>query len=232
MAPSGIPNVPPPQLDADVRLHVYEHFVEKGHPPTLEQLASRFGVDLAPIRESLRRLESGRTLVLRPGGARIGVAPPFSALPTPFWVETPRGSWWAHCAWESLAIPLLLRTDAVIHTRFGAEREPLTLTVRDGRIDDAPSALMHIPLPAARWWDDVGYTCGNLLFFRSPAERETWCARHGVPRGELLTLAQALALAGEWFTGRLERGWRRLTPDEAHESLARQGLHGPFWALR
>lgn len=86
-------------------------------------------------------------------------------------------------------------------------------------------------MPAARWWDDVRYTCGNILLFRSAEEVPAWPERHGVPTGAILTLRQAWRLAGDWFTGQLDPGWRRLTAEEARASFQAAGLTGEFWRL-
>ena len=50
-------------------------------------------------------------------------------------------------------------------------------------------------------------------------------------KGALLTLEQQWGLASLWYTGRLERDWRRRTPAEAQETFARIGLRGDFWRL-
>jgi hypothetical protein len=38
-------------------------------------------------------------------------------------------------------------------------------------------------------------------------------------------------LAKDWFSGRLDRDWERLSPTEAAESFRRAGLDGAFWGL-
>ncbi|HKD99691.1 MAG TPA: organomercurial lyase [Planctomycetota bacterium] len=218
-------------LDSDVRLRVYRHVVEKGHPPSVAELARATGIAETDVVASLRRLAAGRALILGPNADRIAVAPPFSAVPTPFWVETSKGSWWGNCAWESLGIAATLEIDARIRTASGAAAAPLEVVVRGGRVEPK-DVVVHIVVPAARWWDDVGFTCSTILFFRGAGEVDAWCAAHGVPRGELLTAEQAWHLAKRWFGGRLDRDWRRLTPAEAKTSLREIGRTGPFWELR
>jgi len=78
-------------------------------------------------------------------------------VPAPFWVETPKGSWWGNCAWEALGIAALLECDASIRTTSGACGDALDVRVRDGVVEPS-SVRMHVAVPAARWWDDVAFT--------------------------------------------------------------------------
>ena len=217
-------------LDREVRLKVYEQFVQHGYPPSAAELAATLDVTADDVLASWARLAEGRALLLGANGDRVQVAPPFSAVPTPFWVRTPRGSWWGNCAWESLGIPALLETDAVITTTSGATGEPLEVVVEGGeaRPADAP---VHVAVPVKHWWDDVRFTCGTLLLFHSDGEVDAWCQGRGIPRGAVITVGQCWQLAKRWFTGRFEPEWRRLTPEEARESFAEAGLKGKFWEL-
>lgn len=218
------------RLDRDVRLKVYEQFRDHGYPPSAAELAATLDVAVDDVLASFARLAEGRALILGKNGDRVHVAPPFSAVPTPFWVETPRGSWWGNCAWESLGIPALLATDAVIRTTSGATGEDLEVRVIGGRIVPE-DVLVHVAVPARRWWDDVHFTCGTLLFFRAEGEVDAWCQARGIRRGATAPAAAFWELAKVWFTGRFDPDWRRLTPEEARRSLEEVGLKGPFWEL-
>lgn len=217
-------------FDREVRLKIYEELRDHGHPPSAAELAATLDVKLDDVLASFARLAEGRALVLGKNGDRVQVAPPFSAVPTPFWVETPRGSWWGNCAWESLGIPALLETDALIHTTSGATGEDLEVRVLNGQV--APDdVLVHVAVPARHWWDDVQFTCGTLLFFRAEGEVDAWCQSRGIRRGATAPVAAFWHLARVWFTGRFDPGWRRLTPEEARRSFEEVGLKGKFWEL-
>jgi len=218
------------ELAAGVRHHVYESFVRRGHPPTLQEMANEAASPAEKVVRALVHLEQSRALILSPARDRVLVAPPFSAIPTPFWVETAAGSWWGNCAWESLGIAALMDEDAVIRTSAGAHGAPVEIRTTDEGVVDS-GAVMHIPVPAAQWWDDIRFTCATILFFTAEQDVHEWSARHDLPTGRILQLDQAWSLAQDWFSGRLEREWERLAPNEAADSFRRAGLDGAFWGL-
>jgi hypothetical protein len=59
------------ELDRDVRLFVYERFVENGSPPTVEEVAGQLGCEIEETEASFRRLEEGHVLVLAPGTLNV-----------------------------------------------------------------------------------------------------------------------------------------------------------------
>jgi hypothetical protein len=144
-------------LDRRVRLLVYDRFVEHGTPPTVDEVAAALGVEPAAAADAFRRLEAARTLVLAPGTTSIWMANPFSAVPTPFWVESAGGAWWGSCIWDALAIPALLGEDATVSTSCGDCGEPLRLSVSDGALEPT-DCVAHFAVPARRWWENIGYT--------------------------------------------------------------------------
>lgn len=71
-----------------------------------------------------------------------------------------------------------------------------------------------------------------MLLFRSEEHVEAWVrAGHG-PKGSLLTLDQIWGLASAWYGDKMDREWRRRTPEEAQAVFESLGLVGPFWSLR
>jgi Alkylmercury lyase len=218
-------------VERAIRLYVYEHTVAQGHPPAVDALAAHFDLDRDAMVRCLRRLEAARALLVSRDGGRIEAVPPFSATPTPHWVETPRGGWWGHTAWQALAVPVVLKSDATIYSRSGGYRESIELTLRGEILVARPEVIVHVSVPAALWWDDIRYTCASILFFRNEAEVHRWCERSGFPRGSTMSLEQCWQLAVDWYEGRLRPDWRRLSIEEAQASLHRVGLVGPFWEL-
>lgn len=144
-------------LDRDVRFLVYRHFVETGRAPTVAVIASQLDVGQEVVGRSLARLESDHMLALAPGSRNVWMAHPFSAVPTPYPVETSERRYWANCAWDALAIPALLEVDALTSTACPDCAEPLTLRTRGGELE-ATDAVVHFAVPPRRFWENVGFT--------------------------------------------------------------------------
>jgi hypothetical protein len=139
--------------DWAVRAVIYERVAATGRAPDTAEIAGWVdGADEA--HAVLRRLHDGHLLVLDDDG-EILMALPFSAVPTAHRVVGSR-SWWANCAWDSLAIPAALGVDADIEAEWMDTGEPVGLRVLDGRLEgDQDGGFVHFLRPAARWWDDI-----------------------------------------------------------------------------
>ncbi len=139
-----------------VRGHLFRSIREDGAMPSAGEIAA--GLDAAPERVTgaFEALAAAHVLVLDPDGSVL-MAHPFAGAPTGFRVETPQGIYEANCAWDALAIPLLLGTDGVTPTRCPETGEAFDLTVCDGRAGP-PGAVVRFPVPARRFWDDIHFT--------------------------------------------------------------------------
>jgi len=142
--------------DIDLRNATYRRFVELGRAPGATDLADVTGLSVASVRDGWRRLHDGHALVLD-GAGDIGMANPFAAKPTSFRVEAAGRSWFANCAWDAFGIGAALKADSTIHTHCADCRTPIDIAVRDGRPDDT-DLVFHVLVPAASWWNDIGYT--------------------------------------------------------------------------
>jgi hypothetical protein len=142
--------------DIELRNATYRSFVELARAPTAPEVADVTGASEAAVREGWRRLHDAHALVLD-GDGEIAMANPFAAKPTPFRVEAAGRSWFANCAWDAFGIGAALGADSTIHTECADCRSPLDIVVRDGRPNDT-DLVFHVLVPAATWWDDIGYT--------------------------------------------------------------------------
>jgi Alkylmercury lyase len=209
---------------------IARHFVDHGHAPTVAQLCVQFGCSAPEMTAGLQALEAYHGVVLHPGSAEIWAMHPFSNAPTSFWVESARGAWWGNCAWCSLGIAAVLGEDVTITSRFGGEREPVVITVRNGVVEPS-THVVHFPVPMTQAWDNVMYTCSVMLLFPSGAAVDEWCIRHAVPRGDVQPIARVWELARVWYAHHLSPSWVKWTGDEAREIFARVGMTGPVWEL-
>jgi DNA-binding transcriptional MocR family regulator len=144
-------------LDTEIRLHIYRRFAEEGRPPSVDQAAEALDASPADVEAAYRRLAEGRVIVLEPGTADIWMANPFSAVPTSFRVQASDRWWWGTCAWDAPGILAMLDVDGTITSSCADCGEAIELRVESGRLQSA-EAVGHFAVPAARWWEDIGYT--------------------------------------------------------------------------
>ncbi len=145
-------------LDRDVRLYVFRQAADTARVPSPDQIASALGQPQSEIEESLRRLAAGRVLILAPNTTNIWAANPFCAVPSNFRVSTPGRTYWGICIWDALGIAAALHTDAIVTARCsdGCEQE-IVLEVKDGVLTRS-EGIVHFGVPAARWWENIGFT--------------------------------------------------------------------------
>lgn len=212
----------------DVRLHVYRRFVQTGAPPSVQDAAIYLGLPPLHVDDAYRSLAGERAIVLHPGTTEIWMAGPLSALPTPFRVETGRGTYHGNCIWGALGISAMLHEEARILTTCGDCRGPLALRTNGEEL--APTdCVVHFGVPVARWWDDIGHTCSTMLLFRSDEHVRRWREARGAEGGATLSPELAWELARAWYGEALLGGWRRPTGERAGSTFAGLGLTDPFW---
>ena len=152
------------EFNQQVRLAIYEMTVEGGRVPSFAQLAAARGLDEAAVRDAYRALADAHIIVLEPGSMNVWSAPPFSAVATAFRVRAASAdhesastaAWFAPCAWDAFGIPAALGHDVVIDAACAESGVPLPAMVRDGRA--VGSGVIHLEVPAKRFWDDIFYT--------------------------------------------------------------------------
>ena len=120
-------------------------------------MGTAVGIPRDDAEAAYRRLAEDRVIVLSPGTTQVWMAPPFSAIPTAFRVRTPRGAYWGSCIWDGLGIVSMLGGEGTVETRCADCDEPMTLRVEAGELVYR-DGLAHFAIPAARWWDDIGFT--------------------------------------------------------------------------
>ena len=138
-------------IDLDVRRVVYDVTMKTGKPP----LARDIG-DEDAVRESFRILADAHMLVLERNRDEILMAMPYSAVPTPFVVESQGTRAYANCMWDALGIPAMLHADATITTSCADCGTAATVTVTNEEV--AGDGLVHFALPVREWWNDVVFT--------------------------------------------------------------------------
>jgi hypothetical protein len=144
------------RADLDLRNATYRQFIERGRAPTAPEIAAALGVGEDAVRAGWARLHDAHALVLDDQGG-IRMANPFSAMPTDFVVEAGGRSWFANCGWDAFGIGAALGLDSLITTHCADCGDELRIRVRDGQPDRA-DLVFHVLVPAAQWWNDIGFT--------------------------------------------------------------------------
>jgi alkylmercury lyase-like protein len=144
------------ERDLEIRNATYGHFVELGRAPLAGQVARSLGQSEDEVRAAWRRLHDAHALVLDEAGD-IRMANPFSGVKTPYVVEADGRRWYANCGWDAFGIGAALHVDSLIETACADCQEPLRIEIHDGR-PDTEDLVFHVLVPAAAWWDDIGYT--------------------------------------------------------------------------
>lgn len=144
--------------DTQVRLHLYNRFLMDGRPPTAAETAEALGLPSEEAEAAYQRLEHAHVIALAPGTTDVWMANPLSAVPTPFRVITDDGrSWWGNCVWDAFGVLAMVGADGVVDTSCPDCGERLELRVRGGQLEPV-DAVVHFAVPAARWWDNIGFT--------------------------------------------------------------------------
>jgi hypothetical protein len=209
------------------RQFITGYFLEKGFAPTAQEIAENTNNSLKEVTEQLKTLAANRALVLHPHDNSIWIAHPFSDAPNAVWVETTdegdKKSWWSNCPWCAFGIAALAKRDVTISAKLGGESETIEIKVIKGKpqIDDSNSSVVvHLPIPAARLWDNVIYSCSMQLFHRSESAVDEWCNRHRKPKGGVLSLDLCWRMAKGWYGPFLDPDWNRKSAEETAQYFA------------
>src|SRR5512146_1440773 len=143
-------------FDNSLRLYTYRHTVATGEAPSMAQAAAAMSSSEAAVRAAYGRLSESHAFMLQENGELWRVAP-FSAVPTAFPVEVEGRTYYANCIWDALGIPAALACDATIPASCACCNLEMILQVRaDSLLQD--EGVIHIAVPACRWYEDVVFT--------------------------------------------------------------------------
>jgi hypothetical protein len=143
--------------DRALRHWIYSRIVRTGSVPSIREISRERGETPSALQQSLKRLGDGHAFALVPESGEIWMAHPFSAVPTPYRVDTAGAGYWANCAWDALAIPSMLGVDAKVETRCPDCSESLTYEFCGGDLR-AAVGVVHFAIPPSRFWQNIGFT--------------------------------------------------------------------------
>jgi hypothetical protein len=215
--------------DQDVRGALTRAIAGRGFAPSSGELAAELNVAVDAIDASLLRLADAHALLLHPGTTRPWAVHPFALAPGSCWVQCNERGYWANCVYCAFGIAAALNQDASVTTRYGGEAETVRYEVRSNTVSSED--VFHLSTPVARWWDNVIFACASFQPFRREADAERWCARHGLPKGAVMTIPALWGFARDWYGGYLQSPWRKRSVEATRALFARHGLTGAFWTV-
>lgn len=147
-----------PNPARDIRVHVYDHLLAHGVPPSSGEIAEHFGVSPAEVLQTLGTMKIGKAILVHPETGEIWMAGPFASAPTQYKVIGRDATWWANCAWDMLGVASLVREPVRIETHCTDCGDPMYFDVAASNETMRDDALVHFLVPARRWYDDIGFT--------------------------------------------------------------------------
>lgn len=142
-------------FERQVRATVIQTLRDTGAAPSAAAIGELLRVDASRVSAALHALAAAHRLVLVPGTDAVMMAHPFSGVASDFLVTIGARTWFANCAWDGLAI-LTLLGDGTLETHSPATGVSIVLTARQGVVEG--DAVVHFPVPARRFWDDIVFT--------------------------------------------------------------------------
>lgn len=125
-----------PALTSEVRKYILEYFDQHGVSSVLEEVMQKFKLDRGSAYQKLHELEAAHHIFLVPGTQRILMAWPFSSVVTPFKVRIVdnRKEYFANCAWDAIALHVMLPKEQVIESFCHHCAENISIHLKDQKM--------------------------------------------------------------------------------------------------
>ncbi|MEE8406666.1 MAG: hypothetical protein V3S32_05910 [Acidimicrobiia bacterium] len=140
-------------FDRQVRAQIYRLF--SGGTTVVDEavIARSRGWVTEDVEDSLDRLAETHLIKLAEGDHRVEMAHPFSGAGTGYRSVVGDRSWNANCAWDALAILAIMGDGEA--SAPGADGD-VVWSVQNGKV--SPEGVVHLLIPARRFWDDIEFT--------------------------------------------------------------------------
>ncbi|MHA2029986.1 MAG: organomercurial lyase [Candidatus Kariarchaeaceae archaeon] len=225
----------PEALSKQIRKYVYDYFHEFAIPPTLELILNKFDKKRDEILTVLYSLHEDHLLVVDKKINKILIAHPFAGVPTSYIVKPKREqSYYATCAWDSIAMHITLEEDIEIQAYCYHCNEPISLILEDEKIvsKNPDEVLIHFQYPAKEWWDDIIDTCYNTMnFFCSHNHLRKWIQSNPKKSGYYLNDEQIMDISILLYRNKMDLDYERPTTNDIRDRFQTNGLTGEFWEI-
>jgi hypothetical protein len=216
--------------NSNLHYSIIKGIIDNGFAPSVEELAKSLNTDKNKVIKGLNELQDYHGVVLHPNEPKIWVIHPFSLAPTNFYLKTKNGEWWGNCAWCSLGVAALLKDDVKITTTIGAETEQIEINIVNGEIQEK-NYFIHFPIPMKNAWDNVIYTCSNMLIFENEEQIDQWTKKHNIQKGDIQPIEKIWNFSKKWYGNHLSPEWTKWTIEEAKEMFREFELNDRIWKL-
>ncbi|MEM7102744.1 MAG: alkylmercury lyase family protein [Bacteroidota bacterium] len=209
---------------------ILREIIEKGYAPDVNCLSEILGEKREDVTKALYALQDYHGVVLHPHEPEVWVIHPFSLAPTNFYVKTKDKSWWGNCAWCSLGVAALVKEDVSITTTLGAQTKQVEINIVNGKVLEE-DYIIHFPIPMKKAWDNVIYTCTNMLIFENEKQIDKWSAQHNIPKGDVQPIKRIWEFSKKWYGNHLDPNWTKWTIPQAKEMFEEFDLNHKIWHL-
>ncbi|MBD0285056.1 MAG: alkylmercury lyase family protein [Flavisolibacter sp.] len=209
---------------------ILKYIIDNGFAPDVETLSEMLKAKGSEVEQGLYALQEYHGVVLHPNEPKVWVIHPFSLAPTNFLIRSAKGVWWGNCAWCSLGIAALLKEDLTITTRLGAYDEQIVIHITDGEVLEN-NLYIHFPIPMKKAWDNVIYTCSNMLVFKDEEQINSWTKRHNIAKGDIQPISHVWEFSKTWYGNHLNPEWKKWTMEEAKALFTQFNLTNEIWNL-
>jgi hypothetical protein len=216
--------------NSNLHYTLIRHIIDKGFAPSVNDLAALLATDVQSIIQGLYDLQEYHGVVLHPNEPKVWVIHPFSLAPTNFYIKSDKGEWWGNCAWCSLGVAALLKDNVKITTTIGAEIKQIEINIINGELQEK-NYFIHFPIPMTKAWDNVIYTCSNMLVFENEEQVDIWAKKHNIPKGDIQPIEKIWKFSKKWYGNHLNPEWKKWTIADAKEIFAEFELNNKIWNL-
>lgn len=217
-------------LIKDLHYNIISHIINEGYAPSVNILSDILKIDVSTVEKGLYDLQDYHGVVLHPNHPKVWVIHPFSLAPTNFLVKADKGIWWGNCAWCSLGVAALLKGNVTITTNLGAYDEQVIIHIKNGIIEEK-NLYVHFPIPMKDAWNNVIYTCSNMLVFSDLNKIDEWTKRHNIQKGDIQPITNVWEFSKKWYGNHLDPNWEKWTMQEAKEIFSQFNLTHKIWDL-
>ncbi|SHF79035.1 alkylmercury lyase family protein [Flavisolibacter ginsengisoli] len=214
--------------NSNLHYHIIKGIIENGFATTIDQLADTLNAGKQEVIKGLYELQEYHGVVLHPKEPKVWVIHPFSLAPTNFFVRSEKGEWWGNCAWCSLGIAALLKEDLKITTTIGGETKQIEINILNGAVQEK-NLFVHFPISMKKAWDNVIYTCSNMLVFENEEQVNSWTRKHNIPKGDIQPIEKIWDFSKRWYGNHLNPEWTKWTVDDAKRIFKEFQLEGEIW---